>query len=158
MAVQTLNDGRPDGCTATGLHREIITLTANRTLLAEESGALVLLNVASGMTLTLPAPVAGMQFDVGIITTRTSNSYKIITDAATTFLVGAVMAGDATIAQSGDVFEADGTTIVAVTMDGDTKGGFIGTTLRFTCISSTKWYVEGLVIGTGTMATPFATS
>ena len=158
MAAQQLNDGRPDGCTVTGLHREILTLTADRTLKTEESGALVLLGVASGMTLTLPAPVAGMQFDVGISVTRTSNSYKIITDAATTFLLGAVMAGDATIAQSGDVFEADGTTIVAVTMDGDTKGGFIGTTLRFTCISSTQWYVEGLVIGTGTMATPFATS
>lgn len=158
MAAQTLNDGRPDGCVATGLHREVITVTADRTLKAEESGALVVLGVASGCTVTLPAPAEGMQFTVGVSVTRTSNSYKIITDAATTFMVGAVMAGDATIATSGDVFEANGTTIVAVTMDGDTKGGFIGTTLRFTCINSTQWYVEGLVIGTGTMVTPFATS
>lgn len=156
--LERLGYGGPSGCIATGLHREVIALAASRTLLPEESGALVLLGVAAGMTLTLPAPVEGMQFDVGITVTRTSNSYKIITDAATTYLVGAVMAGDATIATSGDVFEADGTSIVAVTMDGDTKGGFIGSTLRFTCISATKWYVEGLVIGTGTMATPFATS
>lgn len=156
--LERLGYGGPSGCIATGLHREVIALAASRTLLPEESGALVLLGVASGMTLTLPAPVAGMQFEVGITVTRTSNSYKIITDAATTFLVGAVMAGDATIATSGDVFEADGTTIVAVTIDGDTKGGFIGSTLRFTCINATQWYVEGLLIGTGTMATPFATS
>jgi len=156
--LERLNYGSPDGCVATGQHREIVTVTSNTTLTKEQSGALVLLGVASGATLTLPAPQEGMYFDVGVTVTRTSNSYKIITDAATTFLVGAVMAGDATIATSGDVFEADGTTIVAVTMDGDTKGGFIGTTLRFVCISSTKWYVNGLVIGTGTMATPFATS
>ena len=156
--LERLSYGGPSGSVATGLHREVVACTSSTTLTAEQSGALVTLSAAAGLTLTLPAPSEGMQFTVGVITTRTSNSYKIITDAATTFLVGAVMAGDATIATSGDVFEADGTTIVAVTMDGDTKGGFIGTTLRFTCISATKWYVEGLVIGTGTMATPFATS
>ncbi len=162
MAISTdlerLGYGGPNGCVATGLHREVLALTASRTLLKDESGALVTLGVASGMTLTLPAPVVGAQFEVAVTVTRTSNSYKIITDAATTFLVGAVMAGDATIATSGDVFEADGTTIRAVTIDGDTKGGFIGSTLRFTCINETQWYVEGLLIGTGTMATPFATS
>lgn len=156
--LERLGYGSPDGCVAIGLHREIITVAANTTLTKEQSGALVLLGVASGATLTLPAPQEGLVFDVGVTVTRTSNAYKIITDAATTFLVGAVMAGDATIATSGDVFEADGSTIVSVNMDGDTKGGFIGTTLRFVCISSTKWYVNGLVIGTGTMATPFATS
>lgn len=156
--LERLGYDGPSGCIATGLHREVLTLTADRTLKAEESGSLVVLGVASGLTLTLPAPVEGMQFTVGVSVTRTSNSYKIITDAATTFLVGAVMAGDATIATSGDVFEADGTSIVAVTIDGDTKGGFIGSTLRFTCINATQWYVEGLLIGTGTMATPFATS
>lgn len=156
--LESLNYRGPSGCVATGLHREVVNVTASTTLTAEQSGALVVLGVATGATVTLPAPSEGMQFTIGTSVTRTSNSYKIITDAATTFMVGAVMAGDATIATSGDVFEADGTTIVAVTMDGDTKGGFIGTTLRFTCISATKWYVEGLVIGTGTMATPFATS
>src|SRR5688572_27294402 len=156
--LERLNYGSPDGCIATGLHREIVSVTANTTLTKEQSGALVLLAVASGATVTLPAPVEGLQFDIGTTVTRTSNSYKIITDAATTFLVGAVMAGDATIATSGDVFEANGTTIVAITIDGDTKGGFIGSTVRLRCISSTQWYVEGLLIGTGTMATPFATS
>jgi len=156
--LERLNYGSPDGCVATGQHREIVTVTSNTTLTKEQSGSLVLLGVATGATLTLPAPQEGMYFDVGVTVTRTSNSYKIITDAATTFLVGAVMAGDATIATSGDVFEADGTTIVAVTIDGDTKGGFIGSTLRFICIGSTKWYVNGLVIGTGTMVTPFTTT
>jgi hypothetical protein len=156
--LERLGYGSPDGCAVTGLHREVVTVTSNTTLKKEQSGALVVLGVASGATVTLPAPQEGLQFTIATSVTRTSNSYKIITDAETTFLVGAVMAGDATIATSGDVFEANGTTIVAVTIDGDTKGGFIGSTLQFTCINSTQWYVEGLLIGTGTMATPFATS
>jgi hypothetical protein len=162
MAISTslerLGNGNPNGCIATGLHRQVLALTAARTLLKEESGSLVTLGAAAGLTVTLPAPVEGAQFEVAIVVTRTSGSYKIITDAATTFLVGSVMAGDNVIATSGDVFEANGTTIVAVTIDGDTKGGFIGSTLRFTCINATQWYVEGLLIGTGTMVTPFATS
>jgi hypothetical protein len=156
--LERLSYGGPSGSVATGLHREVVTVTSDTTLTAEKSGALVVLGVASGAVVTLPAPAEGMYFDFFVSVTRTSNSYKVITDAATTFLVGAVMAGDATIATSGDVFEANGTTIVAITMDGDTKGGFIGTAFRCVCINSTQWSINGLVIGTGTMATPFATS
>lgn len=157
-SLERLSYGGPAGCAAPGLHREVVLVAADTTLKAEQSGALVLLGVASGATLTLPAPSEGMHFDVGVSVSRTSNSYKIITDAATTFLLGAYMAGDATIATSGDVFTLDGTSHVALTIDGDTKGGLIGGALRFTAVSATQWYVEGLVVGTGTMATAAATS
>lgn len=156
--LERVNYGSADGCIVTGRHREVISVTANRTLLAEESGALVLLGVASGATLTLPAPQVGMTFDVSVSVSRTSNSYKIITNAATVFLLGAYMAGDATIATSGDIFTGDGSTHVALTFDGDTKGGLVGGCLTFTCISATQWFVSGDVIGTGTMVTAFATS
>lgn len=155
--LERLSYGGPTGCWAQGQHREVVTVTANTTLTAEQSGALVLLGVASGATVTLPAAAEGMQFDVGVTVSRTSNSYKIIT-ASGDFLLGAYMAGDAAIATSGDVFTGDGSTHVALTFDGDTKGGLIGGRLRFTAISGTQWYVEGMVVGTGTMATAFATS
>lgn len=157
--LERLGYDGPDGCIATGLHREVIqSVGATRTLLAEESGALCINDKADGIVWTLPAPVEGMQFNFGTTVQRTSNSYKIITNSASVFLVGAVMAGDATIATSGDIFTADGATHVAITLDGDTKGGFVGENLRFTAISSTKWLIQGLVIGTGTMVTPFTTS
>lgn len=156
--LERLNNGNPSGCVATGIHRQVITVAANTTLTAEQSGSLVLLGVASGATLTLPAPSEGMQFDVSVSVSRTSNSYKIITNSASVFLLGAYMAGDATIATSGDIFTLNGSTHVALTIDGDTKGGLIGGHLRFTAISSTQWFVEGLVIGTGTMETAAATS
>jgi hypothetical protein len=156
--LERLGYGGPIGCVATGSHREVVSVTANTTLTAKQSGALVLLGVASGATVTLPAPSEGMQFDVSVSVSRTSNSYKIITSGATVFLLGAYMAGDATIATSGDIFTGNGSTHVALTIDGDTKGGLVGGHLRFTCISATQWFVEGLVIGTGTMADAFTTS
>ena len=156
-SLERLGYGSPDGCVATGLHRQVIAVTASRTLLPEESGSLVTLGVASGATLTLPAAAEGMQFDVGVVVSRTSNSYKIIC-ASGDFLIGAYIAGDSAVATSGDVFTGDGSTHLALTFDGDTKGGLVGGRLRFTAISSTQWYVEGYIVGTGTMVTAFATS
>lgn len=157
--LERVNYDGPAGSIQTGRHRAIIqSVGATRTLLAKEAGALCLNDRAAGIVWTLPTPVEGMTFEFGTTVQRTTNSYKIITSAATVFLVGAVMAGDATIATSGDIFTADGTTIVALTVDGDTKGGFIGEHLMFTALSTTQWYISGLVIGTGTMATGFATS
>lgn len=156
--LERLSYGGPSGCAAPGMHREVVTVTANTTLTAEQSGALVLLGVASGATVTLPAPSEGMQFDVSVSVSRTSNSYKIITSASTVFLLGAYMAGDAAIANSGDIFTGNGSTHVALTFDGDTKGGLVGGHLRFTCISATQWFVEGLVIGTGIMVDAFTTT
>lgn len=156
--LERLNYGAADGCVATGIHREVVSVTSNTTLTGEKSGALVVLGVASGATVILPTPKEGMQIDVAVSVSRTSNSYKIITAAATQFLLGAYIAGDAAIATSGDVFTGDGSTHVALTFDGDTKGGLVGGTLRFTALSATQWYVSGFVVGTGTMVTAFATS
>ena len=150
----------PTGSLQFGAHREVIqSVGATRTLLAKESGALCLLDRAAGVVYTLPTPVEGMQFTFLATVTRTSNSYKVLTAAvASQFMVGAVISGDATIATSGDIFTADGTTIAAITCDGDTKGGFIGECYTLTAISSTKWAISGIVIGTGTMVTPFTTT
>lgn len=157
--LERLSYGGADGCIATGLHREVIAeAVATRTLVAEESNALCLFDLAAGVVYTLPAPVKGMQFEFSTSVQRTSNSHKVITNSASVFLVGSYMAGDATIATSGDVFTGDGTTHRAITMDGDTKGGFVGGSLKFTALSSTQWMVSGDVVGTGTMVTAFTTS
>lgn len=162
MPRQVISYGDEDGSLLTGVQRQVISgVGATRTLKPSESGALVLNDRAAGIVYTLPVITAaniGMQYEFGTTVQRTSNSYKIITGSAAQFMVGAVMAGDATIATSGDIFTADGTTIVALTSDGDTKGGFVGEKLLLTAINATQWYIRGLVIGTGTMVTGFATS
>lgn len=163
MAISTdlerLSYNSESGCIATGLHRQVIqSVGATRKLLPEESGSLCLFDRAAGVVYTLPTPVEGMQFTFLATVAVTSNAYKTITAAATQFMVGKVMIGDTTVAQSGDVFTADGTTIVAISEDGATKGGLIGGEYTLTAISSTKWAITGVTHGAGTLATPFATS
>jgi hypothetical protein len=158
-SLERLSYGGPSGCIATGLHREVIAeAVATRTLLPEESGALCLFDRAAGVVYTLPAPVKGMQFEFDVSVAVTSNAHKVITNAATVFLLGAVISGNLTVAASGDVFQANGSTHVSISMNGTDTGGLVGGRLKFTAISSTVWYVEGLVVGSGTNADPFATS
>lgn len=157
--LERLNYDAPDGCIATGLHREIIqSVGATRTLLAEESNALCLFDQAAGVVFTLPAPVEGMQFEFLATVAVTSNAYKVITNSAGVFLLGAVMGGSLTVADSGDVFQANGTTHRAISMAGSTTGGLVGTRFKVTCISATQWLIEGGYVGSGTLADPFATS
>jgi hypothetical protein len=157
--LERLGYDSPAGCIATGIHREVIQgVGATRTLLAEESGALCLFDVASGVVYTLPTPVEGMQFEFLVTVAVTSNAHKVITSAATEFLIGKVLMGDVTVAQSGDVFTADGTTIRALSAAGSTTGGLLGERYKLVAISSTQWAIDGVCHGAGTLATPFATS
>jgi hypothetical protein len=159
-SLERLSYGGPDGCIATGLHREYISdAAATRTLLAEESGATCAFDLATGVVYTLPAAVKGRRFEfIFTVSRTTTNAYKIITNSASTFLTGAYGALDPTIATSGDVFTGDGSTHIAIILDADTEGGIIGGKLTLTAISTTQWYVDGFVVGTGTMATGFSTT
>lgn len=157
--LERIDYGSDDGCLVKGRHREVISgVGSTRTLKVGESGALVIFDDAAGHVFTLPAPVAGTEFEFIVATAVTSNAHKVITDAATTFLIGGVIMGDVTVATSGDYFEADGSTHVAISAAGTTTGGLLGERYKVTCISSTQWAIEGVCHGAGTLATPFATS
>ena len=157
--LERLSYGGADGCIATGSHVEVISeAVATRTLLAEESGATCAFDVATGVVYTLPAAVKGRRFDFIFTVSRTStNAYKIITSNSA-FLIGAYGALDPNIATSGDVFTGDGSTHIAIILDADTEGGIIGGKLSLVARSTTQWYVDGLVVGTGTMSTGFSTT
>jgi hypothetical protein len=157
--LERLNYGSPAGCIATGQHRQVIDGSgATRTLTAEESGALVLMDKADGIVFTLPAPAVGLQFEFLASVAVSSNVYKVITSAATVFLKGGVIMGDVTVATSGDYFEADGATHVAISENGTTKGGLLGDRFTVTCVSSTLWVIHGVLHGAGTLDDPFTTS
>lgn len=129
-------------------------LGATRTLSVDETGATIALDHAAGIVVTLPTAVVGLTYTFKAPVSVTSNNYKVITGAATEFLVGGIVQNAAALA----VFSGDGTTHRAVTMNGTTTGGLQGTELRFTCLSLTKWLVEGTNLASGTGVTPFATS
>lgn len=151
----------PDGSRGRGIHREVLSSQAAATALTlRQSGALCLFDVATGITYTLPAITStnvGCYFDFLVTTSVTSNAHKVITDATTTFIVGAVtMVTIATASPAG--FSANGTTIRSLSAAGTTTGGLIGETYRLTALSATQWGISGVCVGSGSIATPFATS
>ncbi len=158
--LERLNNGNPTGCIAPGLHRQIIQGEgATRQLLPEESGALCLFDRAAGIVYTLPTPIEGMQFDFLCTVSVTSNSGKVITKTvASEFMIGGITMGSLALAEASDSFTANGTTIVSIAQDGGVTGGILGGFFRLTALSTTLWGIEGVTIGAGTLATPFATS
>lgn len=131
---------------------------ATRTLNENESGSIALFDRAAGIVYTLPTAKPGMVFDFMVTTTVTSNAAKVITAVGTELLIGGYTNVDTDTSNAVAVFTGNGSTHVAVSMNGTTTGAVAGTRLRFTCLSSTRWMVEGIVLGTGVVATAFATS
>jgi hypothetical protein len=161
MAIPTnrehLDNGSPDGCRVRGIARQVINGATNRPLLASESGALCLFNVAAGVIYTLPpigANDVGMYFDFAVSVTGTG-SYSINTDAATTFIGGGI-AGTSTTAGGGDSFAADIAATVSIDLDSTETGEDAGGLFRLTATSTTTWVCGGYTVGSGTLATPFA--
>jgi len=95
----------------------------------------------------------GVSFTFALQTAATT--WKVIT-AASQYLLGSALVFDASGVTSG--FPANGTSIRSVNLNGTTTGGVAGSYVTFTALNSTQWLVSGVVIGSGTIATPFATS
>ncbi|MAC50933.1 MAG: hypothetical protein CME31_00150 [Gimesia sp.] len=94
----------------------------------------------------------GAQFTFIVVTAATD--MDIVTDGTDKF-VGGVYTGvdDAT----GKTF-ISGSSNDVITQNGSTKGGLAGSIIRVTAIASAKYAVEGLILGSGTIVTPFADS
>jgi hypothetical protein len=111
-------------------------------------------DVATGTVYTLPVPVAGMTFTFYTTVTATSNAHQVSTSGATVFLLGAVSIKTIATAAGGS-FSADGTSIVGISSNGSTTGGVIGGKFTVTALNSTQWAIEGTLIGSGGVSTPF---
>jgi hypothetical protein len=131
---------------------------ATRALSANESGSIALFDRAAGIVYTLPAARVGTVFEFMVTTTITSNAAKIITAAGTELLEGALVSVDTDTSNATVGFVANGSTHVAISMNGTTTGAIKGTVIRVRCVSATRWVVDGTLLGSGTVATPFATS
>lgn len=137
-----------------------------QTLTVAQSGTLCLFNTAAGYTYTLPAPTAndvGTTFEFLCTVTNTSTVAKVITDSASTFLLGEIYiaSGGTPGATTGPLgFACNGTTHRAINQGGadTTTGGIIGSRFKVTLVTATQWFVEGLLLGSATVVTPVATS
>ena len=169
--LQSISSQDGDGSIAKGLHREVIKFTSttnggagvglvNYQLTPDQSGALIIFDSLTGNLVTLPTPVAGMQFEFIVELACTSNEHKILTKlVASEFMLGSIISASETVAEGMDCFTANGSTHVSVSMNGTTTGGEVGTRLVFTGLSSTQWAVKGVNQGSGGAVTdPFDTT
>ncbi len=154
LSVNPLSEANLSAAGVVGDTRRVIT--AAKTLTAEDSGAICLFNSASGMTYTLPSAQPGLFFDFQVTVTVTSNNDRVICAVGDFFLGTVLQASDGTVTLVGRT--ADGSTHLAFDLNGTTKGGIMGDTIRVAAISDTQWAISGFVTATGTEATMFATS
>ena len=158
--LEELSSRDPDGSIWRGCHREVISGVGNTTtaflLTAAQSGALCLFDAADGVVYQLPAPVVGTWFEFLVTVAGTGNSYSIDTDAATTFIGGAIATVSTTVAEGGESFPATIASTVSCDFDSAVTGRLVGTQVKFTCISATEWVCKGILHGVGSLASPFA--
>lgn len=134
----------------------LVTVDANVTLTAaSNAGRTMLLDVASGATVTLPAATGtGNVYKFFVKTTVTSNDYIIQVASADDTMAGiAIVANDG--GDTASIFEtaADSDTI---TLDGSTTGGILGGQIELQDVASGVFSVAIRQAATGTEATPFS--
>jgi len=157
----------------------IVEITSSTTLTPEDHGGRIISvggTLAAALTLTLPAinvttnPITsgpgqdpntlnneGVLYTIWVPTTIATSSLKIGTNGTDKY-VGTIIMNDS---------DTDGAALVGffaaaandfINLNGTTTGGVAGSWVRIFAIAANKYMVEGMVMGTGTVATPFANS
>ena len=98
----------------------------------------------------------GAVFTFFVPTTIATSSLKIVTDGTDKY-TGSVLTVDTDSSGAMAGF-APGATNDAINLNGSTTGGVAGSYVQITALSSAKYMVQGVVLCTGTPATPFADS
>lgn len=139
-----------------GLTTAVWTIGGDITLEGGHSRRPLVLNIASGCTVTLPtATGSGNKFEFYINTTVTSNAYVIKVGSAAESITGiAWLAQDS--AQTAAVFEDYGGSSDTITMNGSTTGGFKGGIVTVVDVAANSFVAEVKSAATGIEVTPFS--
>jgi len=156
----------------------VLTITASTTLDPITHGGRILSvggSLAAALTLTLPtintnadASSAGpgrdynTQNNLGVLysiwvpTTISTSSLKIGTDGTDKF-IGSLLSVDTDTSGAMVGFTAAASNDF-INLNGTTTGGVAGTWIEIRALAANKYVVTGVILGTGTVATPFADS
>ena len=157
----------------------VVEITSSTTLNPVDHGGRIISvggSLAAALTLTLPtinttansttsgpgedpstANNEGVVYTIWVPTTISTSSLKIGTDGTDKF-VGTIVMNDV---------DSDGAALVGfsaaaandfINLNGTTTGGVAGSWVQIFAIAANKYMVTGTVLGTGTVATPFANS
>ena len=143
----------------------VVSLTADTTLtVASHAGKILTCNDPDGK-FTLPSIVAttpGSNDDPNQLNNLGASFFFFVETAATDMdiktdgtdkFVGGLYLGKSDAA--GKTF-ISGASNDVITFNGSTKGGIVGSIVKVTAIGSAKYAVEGIVLASGTVVTPFA--
>lgn len=156
----------------------IVSITASTTLNPTAHGGRILTvggTLAANLTLTLPtintsANTAasgpgndpntlnneGVVYTIWVPTTIATSSLKIGTDGTDKF-IGTILGVD-TDSSNALVAYTAGASDDYINFNGGTTGGVAGTWVQIVAIDALKYMVNGVALGSSTVATPFATS
>jgi hypothetical protein len=156
----------------------IVTVTASTTLSPSSHGGRIVAvggTLASNVVLTLPTINAssnsassgpgqdpntlnneGVVYTIWVPTTVATSSLKIGTDGTDKF-IGTILGVD-TDSSNALVAYTAGATNDFINFNGGTTGGVAGTWVQIFAIDALKYMVNGIALGTGVVATPFADS
>ena len=98
----------------------------------------------------------GVVYTIWVPTTISTSSLKIGTDGTDKF-VGSLLSVDTDTSGAMVGFTAASTNDY-INLNGTTTGGVAGTWIQIVAVAALKYMVTGVVLGTGTVATPFADS
>ena len=98
----------------------------------------------------------GVVYTIWVPTTIATSSLKIGTDGTDKF-VGTILGVD-TDSSNALVAYTAGATNDFINFNGTTTGGVAGSWVQIVAIAANKYMVNGIALGSGTVATPFATS
>ena len=147
--------------------------TNTLTLTVDDHAGRILTTNDASLTITLPALNAtadsassgpGPQLDTDnnqsveffIFIETSATAVKIGTNGTDKY-VGSVLMVDTDTAGTTTGY-APGASNDFINFNGTTTGGIAGTWVRITALKSLKWMVEGVVLGSGVVASPFADS
>ena len=131
---------------------------ATKAVVATDTGKLFGLNRAGGIVVTLPTPAAGLNFTFAVETTFTgTGQIKTATTDGTDGFVGHAVLSDPTTAGDTNTFVPAASNDV-VDLGSDEQGRLAGGVVKFTGVNTTTYLVEAVLIGDGTLATPFTDS
>jgi len=150
-----------------GARRKVTSITAATYAVTEaQSGTIFTLNKEDGIVVTLPAAVAGLEYEFYVETALTSNAYTVNAASSSDTLTGYLRAIDIAVLDShidnNDDVITTGISIPAAAdhqliTNKTTTGGLAGSHWKYTCITDALWQVSGTnICASGvTMVTPF---
>lgn len=136
--------------------KRIVVVTDSTIAITREKhdGRLMVLDRAAGVTVTLPAAIgSGAVFEFVVGTAVTSNNDIIKVANASDTMAGVLESSTTTGATTNGFCEAAGGTDDTITMNGTTTGGLAGSRVRCVDLKTNVWFVEGVLTGSGTLAT-----